>query len=65
MTDEPARATLPDLPPDVRGTARSFHDWCREELERRQTRDVELDVERFERATRLVLSRLGVKAEAP
>lgn len=62
---EETRVRLPDLPSDVRGTARAFHRWCNAELERRQTRDVDLDLERFQRAARLVLGRLGAPTDAP
>jgi len=65
MSQDPPRATLPALPAQTRGAPRAFHTWCSDELSRRQTRDVELDLERFERAVRLVLSRLGAGLDAP
>lgn len=65
MSQDPPRATLPDLPTQTRGAPRAFHRWCRAELERRQTRDVDLDMERFERAARLVLGKLGADLDAP
>jgi|GEM_PF-2651644 len=65
MTTEPADTPLPTLPPDTRGAAKAFHNWCAEELRRRRSRDVELDEARFARATRLVLGHLGVRGEDP
>lgn len=65
MSQDPPRATLPALPAQTRGAPRAFHRWCSDELERRQTRDVELDAERFERAVRLVLGKLGARPDAP
>ncbi len=50
----------PELPPDTKGPAASFHGWCTDELRRRKSREVGLDVDRFARATRIVLRRLGV-----
>lgn len=55
---------FPELPPNVRGTAAAFHQWCGEELRRRRTRDVELVPKRYLAATRLVLARLGVSTPA-
>ena len=56
---------LPALPADTRGTPRAFHRWCEEDLERRRSRDVELDADRYARAVRLVLARLGTGTDSP
>ena len=50
---------LPPLPEGAGSTERDFHAWCAEELERRRSRDLELDEQRFERAVAFVLRRLA------
>ncbi|MCO4773440.1 MAG: hypothetical protein KDA24_25630 [Deltaproteobacteria bacterium] len=52
--------SLPELPPDTKGAPAAFHSWCTDELRRRRSRDLELDVDRYRRATSVVLRRLGV-----
>ena len=54
---------LPPLPSEVRGTPRAFHAYCRDELERRRSRDAALHPARYAAAVRLVLARLGLKSE--
>jgi hypothetical protein len=61
MDDEPI--TLPKLPPGVRGPARKFHEFAKAELERRRTSGAELDEQRYDKAVRLVLRKLGVTPE--
>ena len=61
MSSSSKPATMPELPPDTRGTAASFHAWCEDELRKRRSRDLELDQGRYARAARLVLHRLGVR----
>jgi len=51
--------TIPDLPPQIRGVATAFHVYCEAELERRQA-EPGFHEQRFARAVRIVLGRLGV-----
>lgn len=53
------RGSLPSLPDGSSSTERQFHAWCGEELERRRSRDLDLDEERFARAVGFVLRRLA------
>ncbi len=53
------RGGLPTLPEGAGSTERDFHAWCDEELERRRSRDLDLDEERFRRAVAFVLRRLA------
>jgi hypothetical protein len=50
---------MPALPEGAGSTEREFHHWCGEELERRRSRDLDLDEERFGRAVAFVLRRLA------
>jgi hypothetical protein len=54
---------LPPLPDGTSGTARDFHVWCAQELERRRARDLDFDAPRFERAVAFVLHRLGADGD--
>ena len=53
------RGGMPALPEGAGSTEREFHHWCGEELERRRSRDLDLDEERFGRAVAFVLRRLA------
>ena len=55
---------LPPLPEGSGSTDRQFHTWCGEELERRRSRDLELDEQRFAEAVAFVLRRLAAGAES-
>ncbi len=64
MSESPELPTLPD---SVRGSARDFLDFAREELKRREGRGDDVDQARFVAAVQMVLDRLagpGGEAEA-
>lgn len=55
------RGGLAPLPEGSGGTEREFHAWCGEELERRRSRDLDFDEERFALAVAFVLRRLAAE----
>ncbi len=56
MSESPKLPTLPD---SVRGTARDFLDFSREELKRREGRGDDVDEQRYVDAVQMVLDRLA------